>query len=360
MKRMVLWLVIAGCLAVAATGAAAKGGIVEFPATGPEAARLIVWATIDLDAARPLIGRFQEERPDVAIVYREMETRKLHEEAIGNQQEHPDLIISSAMDLQVKFVNDGHARPHASEATARLPPWANWRNEAFAITLEPAVIVYNADFAKSFGAPRSRDALASLLAARAEELRGKVATYDISESGIGYLYATHDSLRSGNFGALIRSFGLTDVRLYCCTSDILAAIERGDILVGYNLLGSYAASRRRHGAPIEIVMPEDFTLVMSRVAVIPRKAMNPGLAGAFIDFLLSPDGQSELVRQGLSDANGQLDAGATGGQAHGDANRTTIQPIAVSPALLVFLDRIKQERFIRNWRELLGGPANVR
>ena len=342
----------------AAPVALAKGGEVVFPAPQSEGARLTIWATIDLDAAQPLIHGYQKENPHVAVLYREMETLRLYEDSLAGGDGRPDLTISSAMDLQVKFVNDGHSRPYVSEATQRLPAWANWRNEAFAITLEPAVIVYNAQLGDPALLPRTRAALAQMLTTHSAELKGRVATYNIAESGIGYLLATHDTLHAGNISTLLRSLGQVEVRLHCCTSNILAGIERGEILIGYNLLGSYAATRQRRGAPIRIVRPEDFTLVISRVAVIPRTAKQPRLAGEFIDYVLSPEGRERLATEGLHETSITSYVNSAASVAVEGETSTAIQPVAIGPSLLVFLDRLKQRKFIQTWYESLGRSPN--
>ena len=43
----------------------------------------------------------------------------------------------------MKLVNDGWTQPHRSADTTLVPAWANWRDEAYGFTLEPAVIVYS-------------------------------------------------------------------------------------------------------------------------------------------------------------------------------------------------------------------------
>ncbi len=47
------------------------------------------------------------------------------------------------MDLQVKLANDGLARPVSIPDAADWPRWANWRDTAFALTVEPPVLVYH-------------------------------------------------------------------------------------------------------------------------------------------------------------------------------------------------------------------------
>jgi two-component system sensor histidine kinase TctE len=283
-----------------------------------------------------------------------MLSRDLYDALRAGLAAPPDLAISSAADLQVKLVNDGLALEHQSSATAQLPAWANWRNQAFGITAEPAVIVYSSKLAAESALPRSRQALIQLIQDDADALQGRLASYDIATSGVGYLFASHDSLYSSTFTTLMQSFGRVGIRLYCCTGDMLDAIERGDVLIGYNLLGSYALSRKMRGSPIEIVMPEDYTLWLSRVALIPRGATHPDLGRLLLDYLLSAEGQSRL---GTQTVMGSLAAPARDtAQVPGILSGVNVQaqPIALNPSLLVFLDHMKQERFIRSWRALIA------
>ena len=67
------------------------------------------------------------------------------------------------------------------------------------------------------------------------------------------------------------------------------------MLIGYNVLGSYARARQRAGAPIGIVLPRDYTLLMSRVVAIPKAARQPVLAKLFVDHLLSARGQAVIA-----------------------------------------------------------------
>jgi two-component system sensor histidine kinase TctE len=208
----------------------------------------------------------------------------------------PDVVISSAVDLQVNLINDGYTQPHCSAATEALPDWANWRDEAFGFTYEPAVIAYNREQVPEAEVPRSRPALIRLLQTQAERYRRRVATYDIARSGVGYLFAAEDEVQSGgSFWRLMLSLGQDGVHLACCTGDVLAAIERGEVLLGYILLGSYArapARRRanRHRAAAGLHAGD------RRVAVIPAQARNPVLAGQFTDYLLSARGQTVIAR----------------------------------------------------------------
>jgi two-component system sensor histidine kinase TctE len=344
-------------LAAPPARAAAAADATLYPAVGVERERLRIHSATDRSAIEPLLQDFQALRPDVAIEYLDLNTNELYASVVeAGDGAVPDLVISSAMDLQVKLVNDGHTRPHRSDATLRLPDWANWRDEAFGFTYEPVVIVYNRDLVAATEVPRSRSALIRLLREQPERYRRRVATYDIGESGVGYLFAAHDSVLSSQFWRLVSAFGSARVRLFPTSGAILDAIERGEVLIGYNVLGSYARTRRRAGAPIGIVLPDDFTLVMSRVAVIPMKAEHPELARLFVDYVLSDRGQAVIAgASGLYAIAPQVEDGATAAHLLAEAP-DRLHPIALGPALLTFADRLRKTRFLADWRLAIQPP----
>ena len=184
------------------------------------------------------------------------------------------------MDLQAKLVNDGWTQPHVSPETLRVPDWANWRDEAFGFTLEPAVIVYRRGGLAEAEIPRSRPDLLRLLQAPARSLPPPRRDLRHRGSGVGYLFAAQDSVLSSQFWRLTIALGDVDVRLLPTSGAILDAIERGEVLVGYNVLGSYARARQQAGAPVGIVLPRDYTLLMSRVVAIPKAAPPSGAGQA--------------------------------------------------------------------------------
>ena len=185
--------------------------------------------------------------------------------------------------------------------------------------------------------PQSREQLAQFIDRHRDRLRGRVATYDIGLSGLGYLFATQDSLHSNTYTTLLQSFGRAEVGLHCCSGEMLDQVEKGNILIAYNVLGSYALARKQRGAPIEIVLPADYTLVLSRVAMIPREAKRPDLGGVFLDFLLAPE----------------IQAGFANLKSFRPVDLIPSQPIALNASLLVFLDPIKKARFIEGWQALI-------
>ena len=96
----------------------------------------------------------------------------------------------------------------------------------------------------------------------------------------------------------VETMGDTEIRTERHTGDLLARLEKGELAIGYNLLGPYAQARIAAGAPLAIVYPRDYTLVVSRTAVLPASAPNTEGAHRFLEYLVSTEGQQTLANVG--------------------------------------------------------------
>ncbi|MEO0486411.1 MAG: ABC transporter substrate-binding protein [Pseudomonadota bacterium] len=309
-----------------------------------EAARVIrIISTADIDFFRPLIASYLAGAPEQAVDYVVVSSTELTR--VIERGEAPfDVAISSAMDLQMKLANDGYGRQHSSSATQSLPGWAAWNDTLFAFTQEPAAIVVSKAAFAPGEVPRTRQALIDLLRREPERFRERVGTYDVRQSGLGYLFATQDTRASETFWRLAQVLGGLDVKLYCCSSDMIEAVRTGELLIAYNALGSYVANRPDR-AEFEIVLPADFTTMMLRTALIPANAPNPDLSAEFVDHLLEMSHGPQATP--LVDPLLGL-----GGGAEAALNR-----IQMGPGLLVFLDQLKRQAFLKEWEAAIEqGP----
>ncbi len=335
-------------------GAEAASTSYPAPSGGSEVVLTIVGVT-DTPLFAQFIAGFQALRPEVTVVYEETDSLPLYERYLnGNLTPKPDLLISSASDLMIKLANDGHAMAYDSPFLGALPQWAHWRNEVFGFTFEPAVIIYNPDRISAEEVPRTHLRLAEMLETQTERFRGAIATYDIAVSGVGYLLASQDQVISSNFWRLAAAFGRVGAVFSGSSPAILNGVADGSLALGYNVLGSYAFARQADGANIEIVVPDDYVLVLTRSMLIPRDAPYPDLGKAFVDFALSPAGQAIAAEQ---TALGSVVPGGDGqwtGEAIAARGRGVIQPIPLGPALLVSLDQQRRKRFLDSWGEIVS------
>ncbi|MGV7033519.1 ABC transporter substrate-binding protein [Methylobacterium symbioticum] len=331
----------------------------RFPAPGAEAVSLNLHAATDVAAMRPLIEDFQATRPDVGITYTEYVTAELFDrmrvacEGAGGV----DLVLSSSVDQLVKLVNDGCAEKLGLASTG-LPRWTRWRDELFGFTFEPAVIVYNRDAVRPEDVRRTRAELIDLLRADPERYAGRIGTYDVTSSGIGYLFSAYDARAGAVFGRVMEALGRARVSLSCCTTDILDALSAGRLAIGYNLLGSYAVAAVRAGAPLRVVIPRDYTLVLSRAIFVPKRAPHTEAARAFVAYLLSARGQARARETSFAfgfDGNTVPEAD---GPALPPAS-AILRPIEISPELLAIQDRAKRARLLGDWRSAVGAPVEA-
>src|SRR6185436_7258960 len=141
------------------------------------------------------------------------------------------------------------------------------------------------------------------------------------------------------FWDIARAMGRAGVRLQPSTSSMLDRIASGQSLLAYNVLGSYSHRRALSDPSIGLVYFRDYTLVVSRIAFINRRAAHPQAAKLWLDHLLSQRGQTVLAqRSGLfslrSDVAGDETAAALTRQLG-----ASLKPIAIGPSLMAYLDR---------------------
>jgi iron(III) transport system substrate-binding protein len=325
----------------------------------PDGVLLTIYSTTDTDVFYPVIQDFRTRHPTITIRYELLDALPLYDRVIAESssgETGADLILSSAMDLQVKLANNGYAAPHISSSGDSMPGWARWRNEAFGVTFEPAVMVFSNRLMAGRPLPQTRSELLKALRTERDFWRGRVGTYDITKSSVGYLLASQDVRRSSEFGMLLDAFGEAEVQVSENTSSLLDHIENGNIAVGYNLLGSYARARLENGADISIIYPQDYTLAVSRTAIILRSSHNPATAHLFLEYLLSARGQKLLSEHSYLSAVRPAPAGPDNRLGFSESQVGLLRPISLGPGLLVYLDPMKRESLLQTWNEAMKLP----
>src|SRR5919201_2580898 len=89
--------------------------------------KVVIYSALDTKAAQPLIKDFNALYPDIKVEYNDMNSTEMYNRFIAEVaagQGSADVMWSSAMDLQVKLVDEGQAMMYTSPAPAKLPKWA--------------------------------------------------------------------------------------------------------------------------------------------------------------------------------------------------------------------------------------------
>lgn len=359
--RLLLWFAIA-CAGFAAIFYALAmlnappGHVSDYAKLVQQAAQegeLNLYSVTDHAKVHPVLTAFNRRYPRIRVRYHELSAEELYQRAIRESQSGEgtaDLLWSSAMDLQVKFVNDGYAQPHESPEKQHLPDWAVWKDEAYGTTAEPIVFAYNRTLMAGRKRPGTHSDLRRFLIENRKLLKGRVATYDPTRSAAGYLYLSQDEQVYRDTWDLVRAMAANDVLLFATTNEVLSRLGQGRLAVAYNVVGSYALEAQRRDPEIEVVLPRDYTLIMSRIAVIPKAARHPNSGKLFLDFLLSREAQSLLAEHFMVPVRDDVPQLAQLDPIPGSA-----RAIRVGPGLLVTQDELTRKRFYSHWQSALQG-----
>jgi iron(III) transport system substrate-binding protein len=253
----------------------------------------------------------------------------------------------------MKLAVGGYAMPYKSVEAGKIPGWAVWKDTAYGTTFEPAAFVYNKRLLTGAEIPQTHADFVRIISQ--PKFQDKVTTYDIEKSGVGFMFMTQDEHDFPQFKQLEQAFGAARVRVQSSTGTMLERISSGENLIGYNVLGSYALVRAKTDPSLGVVLPKDYTLIISRVQFISKSAKHPNAAKLWTDYMLSHRGQTIV-------ANGSklyaIRADVTGETTSSDLikqiGEKNVKPLPVSPAVAEYLDPAIRMAFLKEWKASAG------
>ena len=321
--------------------------------------RLVVYSVLSNKAAQPLVDDFRKLYPEIEVAYDgekgSNEIDDLYRADVTAGKDSADIMWSSAMDLQMRLVEEGRAATYVSPETQHLPRWASYGGKAYGTTFEPVVFVYNKKLLKEEDLPRDHATLASMLAQRAGIFKGKVTSFDIEKSGVGYLFAAQDGRRFAGLDGLLKEFGRLNYQPSGGTGVMLQKVASGEYLLGYNIMGAYALVRGKKDLPdLGVVFPQDYTLILSRVMFISKEAKHPNAAKLWTDYMLSARGQ-KVIGDALElyAVRDDIDAKYTARELNRVLGKSAT-PIPIGPEIVEDLAPSRHAAFIRRWKENLA------
>src|SRR6266404_8582894 len=353
-----LALLLSGSVALAQT--APPGYPADYAQTiaaAKKEGKVVIYSALDTKAAQPLVKDFSALYPNIKVEYNDMNSTEMYNRFIAESasgQGSADVMWSSAMDLQVKLVDEGQALTYQSPEAPKLPAWAVYKNQAYGTTYEPAVFIYNKRLVTGDEIPQDHAAFAKLINTKVDKYKGKVTTYDIEKSGVGFMFVVQDAKYFPGMKELEKGFGATSYKVYSSTGNMLEKVSSGEHLLGYNVLGSYALVRAKKDPALGVVLPKDYTLVLSRVLFIGKQAKNPNAAKLWTDYVLSQRGQ-KLIGSDVelfairNDVDAEYTAASLNKQLGGN-----VKPIPVSAEIVGYLDQKKRLEFLSSWKAALA------
>lgn len=295
-----------------------------------------VLGTSDFARVQPVFAGFVASNPHFKITYLQASSRSIDQAVRAGLDADIGLVMSSAVDLQVKLVNDGFAQMLDLQNERAT----HWRSQLVQIAVEPIVTLYHASIQTALKSVRTRPGLAELIRQSSDQAF-RVIMYDPDASGVGYLLSQQDALQDGRFWSLIEGFQREEFSVSCCSGEMIDAVISGEKQLAYNVIESYVLTRLENAPDLRILRFEDYQLAVPRTAFIPVSANGAADAALLVRYVLSDNGQSGLspaVRLSVLDQTPRA-----GGP---------LKPIRLSPALIVHLDPVVRNGFFQNWRRL--------
>ncbi|KEQ03692.1 ABC transporter substrate-binding protein [Pseudorhizobium pelagicum] len=321
--------------------------------------KVVLYAPIDSPAMRPLIEDFNRRYPEVEVEFSDLQTtvlynRYLSEMAAGVPS--ADVVWNTPMDLQFKLVQDGYAQEYIVREKDKLPTWASWENKLYAVSLDPAVFVYNKAEISGDTLPQSHAELVRILETNPDPFQGRIVSYDIEKAAGGFMMVVQDLKNFSDFWKIPDLFGKTAAQFPSGSGFMIETVGSGENVFGYNQLGSAASKGAAGNANLGIVYPKDYTVVLARTAFISKAARSPNAAKLLLDYLLSEQAQQIIVDNQIAyalrpEVEGELTLKTLSEKIGADK----VRPVKIGPDLLEYLDANKRTEFLQKWQQAVAG-----
>ena len=298
--------------------------------------RLTIYSATERRFCEPLLRGFCKDHPDVEFdfvfgISTDLHRRHLRDFESGGAT--ASLLWSSAMDLQMTLVLDGHAQPHGLHLA--LPREAAYRDLAVATTCEPLVTL-SRDPTAPAGTPGE---IAALILRNPDRWRGRIAVLDIERNGLGFLAMLQWSFGEPEFEDFLEALKWAAPRMAANAPALIGALTEGADLAPH-VLGLYASEAVTADPRLHVASSAAPPLAVSRIAFIPRRAANPQAASLFLGYMLCPSGQAALAEGGLIPIT----------------SRANVRAIALDDAFARFIDPETRRRLLARWRAAVGRP----
>ncbi len=242
-----------------------------------------VYKTV-LDRLDPLL---RERMPEVKVSWFQAGGEMIQARIVGGFAAggvQADVIMASDPFLYERFKEEGLLAPYASVHALKMPrTMVDADANYVAARVGTMIIVARKDMKDP---PKSFRDLSS------ERYRGRIAIGDPLSSGTATSWAFFMNRAYGV--QYFRDLRVNRAVVAGGNAAVLQKVESGEADAGV-LLMENALVARGNGSRITIIYPEDGAVVIPGHVAMFKSARNPAAARAFIDVMLSPEGQSAIV-----------------------------------------------------------------
>ena len=282
--------------------------------------KLVLYTSQPNNDAQQTIDAFKAKFPKVEISFvRDGTPRmmaKLRAEFQAGAPQADLLLIADSVTME-GLKAEGRLLAHAAADVSAYPAGLHDAQKFwFATKLITTGIVYNTK------APFRPESWQDLLR---PELRGQLVMPSPLNSGAALIHAAALTGTLPGGWDYYRKLKANDTLAGGANGDVLRQVAGGEKLVGM-IVDFMPIREKAKGAPVEFVFPKEGVSAVSEPVAILANTKNPEAAKAFVDFLLSLDGQKLAAGQGYLAAHPAAPVPA------GFPARDTIRLMAFDPA----------------------------
>jgi iron(III) transport system substrate-binding protein len=226
-----------------------------------------------------------------------------------------DVVLTSDPFFYARLKREGLLLPYVPPPALRLPKRLVDADGAWITTrVSTMVLVYNTKILTRERAPKS------FLDLAAPELSGKIILGDPLSSGTFFttIAVLDDHFGPSYFEALRDRHAISTGG----NSTVLDRVAGGEFAAGICLLENVLQAKRK-GAPVDFVLPGEGPVLIPGPEAILKSSAHPALARAFVDLLMSPEGQAVMVRGDLHSPDPRV-PGPDGAPSFSDLDRRAI------------------------------------
>jgi iron(III) transport system substrate-binding protein len=288
-------LLLAACnpVSITPTSAPAPGPDPESgPATPLPEGDLIIYSGRSEALVVPVIEAFKAHHPEIEVVLK-AGTNSALANALLEEQANPqaDLFLTTELVTVQKMANEGVFQPYQPHDADSLP--AEYHHPEWlwsGLTLRARVIMYNTDLVSADEAPQS------IFDLTAPQWKGQVAAAGSANGGMqAQVAAMRQLLGDEKSEAWLTGLLANEVTFFGGHTDVRKAVGAGEFKLGL-VNHYYYYLQKAEGSPVAVVYPDQgdgqLGLLVNATAIgVVKGARHAEAAGAFIDFLLSEEGQ---------------------------------------------------------------------
>jgi iron(III) transport system substrate-binding protein len=268
-------------------------GLLSGTAAQAQSGKLVLYTSQPDKIATETVDAFNKHFPTVQVeVFRSGTTEvmnRLQAEFVAGDPKPDLLLIADAATMeQLKADNRLLAFPEAK--VAGLPPSAyDVERSYFGTKLITTGIIYHRN------APRKPVSWQDLLT---PEAKGQVVLPSPLYSGAAAIHMGAIDAAPELGRDFYRKLAQNGAQAVRGNGAVASAVAGGQKMYGV-IVEFMALNAKDKGSPVDFVFPEEGVSVVTEPVAILRTAKNPAAARAFVDFILSRDGQELAVRQGF-------------------------------------------------------------